>query len=140
VSVVDSQPTKRLSQALQGKAPLLVIVRREETVSAHVLEVLEQYCQGKNELVCGYAAKEDKDYSSFSDWVGDSETEKSVLVYVNTNDFNKKVYPGDLAALTQQDVAAFFEEVSKAEEPKEDDNIAPAEGSAEENAEENAAE
>lgn len=117
VAVVDSQPTKRLARALQGKAPLLVIVRREEAISGHVLSVLEKFCEGKSELVCGYAAKEDKDYDSFSEWVGDNQPEKSVLVYVNTTEFKKTIYQGDLAAITQEEVAAFFAE-SKAEEAK----------------------
>ena len=124
VSIVDDKPTKRLSQALQGKAPLLVIVRREETVSLHVLSVLEEFCQGKSEVVCGYAAKADKDYESFSEWLGDKEKEKSVLVYVDTNKFEKNIYPGDLATLTVQDVSAFFEQaqsaVNKPEEAKEE--------------------
>lgn len=124
VGIVADKPTKRLSRALQGKAPLLVIVRREETASAHVLSVLEEFCQGKSEVVCGYAAKADKDYESFSEWLGDKESEKSVLVYVDTSKFEKNIYSGDLTTLTVQDVSAFFEQaqsaVKKPEEAKEE--------------------
>ncbi len=115
VAVVDSKPTKRLSKALDGKAPLLVITRREQVVSGYVLDVLEQYCQGKDDIVCGYAAKEDQDYESFNGWLGDKQEDKSVLVYVDTTEFKKTIYEGDLAALTPEDISAFIEQASKKE-------------------------
>ncbi len=129
VGIVDDKPTKRLSQALQGKAPLLVIVRREETVSGRVLSVLEEFCEGEPQVVCGYAAKADKDYESFSEWLGDKENDQSVLVYVDTNKFEKTLYSGDLATLTAQDVATFFQTAhaaaNKIEESKEETEAVP---------------
>ena len=102
----------------------MVIVCREETVSGHVLSVLEEFCEGESQVVCGYAAKADKDYESFSEWLGDKENDQSVLVYVDTNKFEKTIYSGDLATITAQHVAAFFQQAhaaaSKIEQPKEE--------------------
>lgn len=113
VAVVDSKPTKRLSKALEGKAPLLVIVRREETVSGLVINVLEQYCPGKDDIVCGYAAKQDQDYESFNEWLGDKQEDKSILVYIDTTEFKKTIYEGDLANLSPEDISTFLEQASK---------------------------
>jgi hypothetical protein len=84
-----------------------------------VLEVLERFCAGKTELVCGYAGKEDQDYESFSNWLGDKTPEKSLLVHVDTKEFKKTIFEGDLAALTEEQVASFIEEATKVEEAKE---------------------
>lgn len=124
VGVVDKTPTKRLNNALQGKYPLLVIVRRDDS-SAHVLNVLEEFCEGKGDIVCGYAAKDDQDYESFSEWLGDGQTEKSVLVYINTNDFKKSFYEGDLSTLTADNVATFLEGVKTAESAKPEEQAKP---------------
>jgi hypothetical protein len=72
VSVVDSKPAKKLTRALEGKASLLVVAKRDE-VANHVIEVMEEYCLDKSEeVVCGYADKADQDYASFNNWLGDS--------------------------------------------------------------------
>lgn len=108
VGVVDQKPTKRLSKALEGQSPLLVIVKRDET-STHVLEVLESYCVGKSALVCGYAGKGDQDYESFNEWLADKTPEKSLLVYIDTTSFQKTFFEGDLSTLTEEQVATFIE-------------------------------
>lgn len=126
VGVVDKAPTKRLNNALQGKYPLLVIVRRDDS-SAHVMTVLEEFCENKGEIVCGYAAKEDQDYESFSEWLGDGQTDKSALVYINTNDFKKSIYEGDLSQLTADSVATFLEGVKAAESAKPTEQAEPSE-------------
>jgi hypothetical protein len=43
VSVVDSSPAKKLTRALEGKAPLLAVVKRNEAAN-HVFSILEEYC------------------------------------------------------------------------------------------------
>ena len=81
----------------------MIIVKRDET-STHVLSVMEQYCQNKKELVCGYAAKEDTEYEQFNEWLADNQPGKSILLYINTSDFKKIIYDGDLAQLTTDQI------------------------------------
>jgi hypothetical protein len=70
---------------------------------------LEKYCPGKDDIVCGYAAKQDQDYESFNEWLGDKQEDKSILVYIDTTEFKKTIYEGDLTTLTPEDLSAFIE-------------------------------
>jgi chromosomal replication initiation ATPase DnaA len=76
---------------------------------------MEEYCLGQQDIVCGYAGKEDQDYQSFNEWLGDSQPEKSVLVYINTNEFKKTIYDGDLSQLTVDSLSSLVNEI-RAEE------------------------
>lgn len=71
-------------------------------------------------MVCGYAGKDDQDYQSFSDWLGDKNTEKTLLVYIDTTEFKKTIYEGDLAALNQEQLSVFVDEAAKKKEVKEE--------------------
>lgn len=107
VSVVDSSPAKKLTRALEGQAPLLVVVKRNE-VANHVFSVLEEYCLGKTEqIVCGYADKDDRDYESFNKWLSDATPEKTLLVMIDTQEFKKLIFEEDLSTLTVAQVDDF---------------------------------
>ncbi len=92
VNVVEEHPAKKLSKALEEQTPLLVIVNRDNSEAFKAaFSFLESFCQEQNEYVCGIANKEDAEYSNFNDWVGDNG-ESSILVYVNTEKFEKYLH------------------------------------------------
>lgn len=75
--------------------------------------------------MCGYAAKQDQDYESFNEWLGDKQEDKSILVYIDTTEFKKTIYEGDLTTLTPEDLSAFIEQASKKAPVPEETPAAP---------------
>ncbi len=75
-----------------------MIVNRDESGKT-VLGLLNEYCAGKLDFICGVANKEDKDYENFNSWLKDTEESKSRLVYMDTSNFQKYFYQQDLTLI-----------------------------------------
>ena len=131
IDVAVSSNSKKLSRSLEEKIPLLILINRDDSeavVSAR--KMLEGFCEDKVEYFCAKAHKNDKEYKPFNDWVQDSDNEKSRLLFLSTENFEKFLYEGDLATLNEAAVEKFVKDVKdkkiKAhvpEPPKEEETV-----------------
>jgi hypothetical protein len=86
--------------ALENQIPLIAIINRDNSDAFKAaFAFLEEFCEGKLEFICGIANKDDKEYDSFNSWVNDPENEKTRLLYLDTKEFEKYLFEGDLATL-----------------------------------------
>ena len=120
VNAISDPAPKKLNHAIENRKPLLIVAIRDE-VGEKVLAMLDEFCHGKNEFVCAYARKGEDGFNPFSEWLGDQGTENSQLLVVNSEDFTKTLFDGDLTKATDDTINKFvtplFEEIkAKAEE------------------------
>ena len=136
--VVDalSQPApKKLTHAIDAKKPLLILAKRDQA-GEKVHKLLEEFCTGRHEFVCAYASKDNEGYEPFNEWLGDEDNEKSKIVAVNSQDFSKSIYSGDLEKVNEKKLEEFVSEIiskfreetveANVEEPAQDAREEPA--------------
>jgi hypothetical protein len=112
VNIVEEHASRKLSRALEANTPILTLLNRDNSEAFNAaFALLEVFCEDKLEYICGTASKEDKDYDNFNDWLKDTEKEKSRLVYLNTEKFDKYFYEGDIATLTDELVTKFIQDI-----------------------------
>lgn len=109
---MSEYPSRKLNKALENHTPLLVIINRDnsDTFKA-AFTFLEAFCEDKLEFICGTANKDDKEYESFNEWINDPENEKNRLLYLDSKEFKKYLFEGDLAALSEDAVNQFVADV-----------------------------
>lgn len=114
VNIVEEYPGKKLNRALENQIPLIAIINRDNSDAFKAaFAFLEQFCEGKLEFVCGIANKDDKEYDSFNGWVNDPDNEKSRLLYLDTKEFEKYLFEGDLATLNEEVITQFINDVKE---------------------------
>lgn len=112
VNIAQPQTSKKLNKALESQTPILLIMNRDNSEAfkaAH--QLLESFCQGKLDFICGIAATEDKEYESFNEWIKDPIKDQSRIIYLKTEKFEKYLYEGDLAALDADALENFIKDV-----------------------------
>ena len=63
VSLGEAEPAKKLLKAMRNKTPLLVYINKGLPSDVkEQLAVLEKFCEGKKEMVCGYVHSNEPDY------------------------------------------------------------------------------
>lgn len=81
-------------EALQNKAPLLAFIDKDSRLETGLKDTLEQFCKDGS-LVCGYAKATEQNFAEFDAWIGASEDAGSLLVYINTETFEKFAFNKD---------------------------------------------
>lgn len=139
MKVGTKKPGKQLNKAFENHTPLLIILNRDNSDSFKAAyATLEVFCEGKTELLCGIANKDDEDYNSLNGWIGDPNNEVSRLVYIETQEFSKFLFEGELATLNTDSINEFINDIKaekikphKKEEPEIEAEVVP-EGQTEE--------
>lgn len=112
MNVVESHPARKLSRALESSTPLLIVVNRDSGEDFRkAFALLEVYCVGKIDFLCGVANKGDEEYDNFNGWLSDPQPDSNRLVYLNTEKFEKYFYNGELATLTSEAVDQFLQDI-----------------------------
>ena len=96
------------------QTPLLVLIDRDGQAK-HALQLLHEFCAGKEGFVCGIVHPSDEEYNTFNSWVEDPQPEKSRLTYMTTDVFQKYLYEGDLTTVSQQNIEQFLQDVKSGE-------------------------
>jgi thiol-disulfide isomerase/thioredoxin len=114
VQVANPVASKKLEKALSNQTPLLIIINRDNsTAFSAAFSFLESFCENKVEFTCGVASKGDQEYDQFNEWISDPKNEKSRLIYLLTDKFEKYLWEGDLAQLDAQAVEQFIKDVKE---------------------------
>lgn len=84
VNVVETNPAKKLTKALEDQTPLLIIVNRDNSEAfTTAYNFFESYCPSATDFICGIANKDDEEYDSFNNWLN-AGNEKSLITFLNT--------------------------------------------------------
>lgn len=90
---------------------MLVIVNRDNSEAfTAAYNFFESYCPSITEFICGIANKDDEEYDNFNNWL-DAGNEKSLIAYLDTEKFEKYIYPGDLSAINAESVNNFVADI-----------------------------
>lgn len=96
------------------KIPILAIFNKNEHESVeHTLEFLTSYCKDATAFVCGYAHKDEEDYQSLMEWIGDKDQTKNILVWIDLKRMVKYMYPGDINQITFEELDKFIENIKR---------------------------
>lgn len=110
VKVAEPTTSRKLNRALESQTPILLLVNRDDSDGEQIArEFLTSFCEDKLEYICGLAEKGDKEYKSFNDWIDDPIKEKSRIVYLTTDKFEKYLYEGELADVNSEKITEFIQ-------------------------------
>lgn len=112
MSLGEHPPAKKLEKAMKNKKAILGLVNKGYQGSVDgALKVLEDFCKDVSNYVCGYVTKGEHDYEYLTSWIGDSETERNRLVWIDTKLLKVYLWDGKVEDLAEESVGEFVKKV-----------------------------
>lgn len=95
LSLGESPASRKLEKAMDKKKSILGLINKGQEGSVEAtLKVLQDYCSNITDYVCGYLQKGEHDYESLTSWIGDPETSRNRLVWIDTKALKVYLFDG----------------------------------------------
>lgn len=112
VNLLNTNIDNKLRQALENKIHMLGLIDVQPSLSVALQNTLAEYCK-ESSLVCGYANKEEANFPEFIQWLGVDADTVSSFVYINTESYDRYLFPKKIEELTVENIAQFISDVKE---------------------------
>jgi hypothetical protein len=112
VNLLNTSIDNKLREALENKIHMLGLIDVEPSLSVALQNTLAEYCK-ESSLVCGYAKKEEPNFPEFIKWLGVDADTVSLFVYINTESFDRYLFPKNIEELSVENIAQFIADVKE---------------------------
>ncbi len=112
VDLLNPNIDNKLREALESKTHILGLIDIEPSLSVSLQSTLEEYCKAST-LVCGYAKKAESNFDEFTKWLGINADTVSTFVYINTETFDRYLFPKKIEELNVENIGQFITDVKE---------------------------
>jgi hypothetical protein len=117
VDLLNPNVDNKLRNALENKIPILGLIDVEPSLSASLLSTLEEYCK-ESTLICGHAKKDASNFAEFTQWLGLESDTQSSFIYINTDSYDKYVFPKKIEELSIENITQFLSDIKEGKASK----------------------